>query len=126
MGEADKITILKQRLVKSKQFLDKTLGFESGEIQRAAAIQAFEMCFELTWKLLKLKLNDEGILTDSPREVIRKSAKLGFINDAEKWLTYLKFRNLTVHTYNEELAEQTYSEITKNFDSDLQNLLDKA
>ena len=43
-----------------------------------------------------------------PKQVIREAAKLGLIDDPTKWLEFLKMRNLSVHTYKEDLAQEVY------------------
>jgi hypothetical protein len=48
-----KATAQKQQLVQARAFLGRTLATPEDEIQRAATIQAFELCFELSWKYLK-------------------------------------------------------------------------
>lgn len=76
------------------------------EQERAGIIQAFEYCFELSWKIMKKFLESRGILANSPKEVFRHAAKEGFIDNPEIWFDFLKKRNLSVHTYNQDQADE--------------------
>lgn len=50
----------------------------------------------------------EGLDAPSPKRAIRQSAVLELINDPEKWFEFLDNRNLSVHTYKEEIAKKVY------------------
>lgn len=41
------------------------------ELEKAGAIQAFEICYELSWKTMKRILAYRGLEANSPREVFR-------------------------------------------------------
>ncbi len=43
-----------------------------------------------------------------PKNVLREAAKLGIIDNPEKWFEFLENRNLTVHTYKEDVAQKVY------------------
>ncbi|WP_444685424.1 HI0074 family nucleotidyltransferase substrate-binding subunit [Alkalicoccus luteus] len=102
---------LHQRLASAEKALN---SFEQlalldtlSEIERDAAIQRFESTFEATWKAAKQYLYDvEGIDVGSPKGVIRSSREVHLFNDEEavQALEMVNDRNLTVHTYNEEVA----------------------
>lgn len=83
-------------------------------IERDAAIQRFEFTFEAVWKAAKEILYEhEGIDAGSPKGVIRSCREVGILTD-EQTVTALQMvddLNLTVHTYNEELAVQIYSRL---------------
>ena len=77
-------------------------------ILRDALIQRFEYSTETFWKYLKAYLQTEHNLSaNSPREVIRTglTAKLYSEETSQELLQMLDDRNLTSHTYVEELAE---------------------
>ena len=75
------------------------------EQEQAGIIQAFEYCFELSWKIMKRLLEERGRIANSPRETFRMAALEGFIVDPELWFDFIKKRNLTTHTYNENEAK---------------------
>jgi nucleotidyltransferase substrate binding protein (TIGR01987 family) len=100
--------------------LDKSLAFVQSNLARqdaglreqfrAAAIQAFEYTYELCWKMLKRRLEEDApapaeIDSLSFRELIRVGAERGFVSDPERWFEYRDKRNLTAHTYGEATAE---------------------
>jgi nucleotidyltransferase substrate binding protein (TIGR01987 family) len=60
----------------------------STEKDRIATIQAFEFCFELSWKTMKRLLNKRNVTATSPREIIRAAALEGFIEDPETWFVF--------------------------------------
>lgn len=78
---------------------------------RDAWIQRFEYSLELCWKTAKRLLNERGIEAYSPKDVFRKAAMEGLIDDASKWLDFVDKRNLTSHIYNEEVANTVFSVI---------------
>lgn len=91
-------------------------------IERDACIQRFEFTFEACWKAGKQYLYDiEGIDVGSPKSVIRSFREINLFS-AEEAIVGLKMvndRNLTVHTYNEEIAIQIHSNLKAYY-----NLLD--
>ena len=80
-----------------------------------ATIQRFEFCFELAWKLMKAVLEYEGIEANSPRSGIREGWKQGLISDAEAWLDMMEKRNLSSHTYDENVARDIYHEVKEQY-----------
>ncbi len=97
-------------------------------ILRDAMIQRFEYSTEAFWKYLKAYLQTEHNLSaNSPREVIRTglTAKLYSEEISKELLQMLDDRNLTIHTYVEELAESIASRIpaySKNIEKVMQQL----
>ncbi|MDF1684416.1 MAG: HI0074 family nucleotidyltransferase substrate-binding subunit [Legionellaceae bacterium] len=74
--------------------------------EKAGAIQAFEYSFELAWKTLKRILKYKGLDVGSPRDTFRVAAQNHLLNDVEKWFQFLVKRNLTTHTYNDEVMDE--------------------
>ncbi len=83
-------------------------------IQRDAAIQRFEYTFEAVWKTAQIYLREfEGVESGSPKSTARACFQVGLLNnDASRLvLKMIDDRNLTVHTYNENLAMTIYSHL---------------
>lgn len=93
-------------LVKAFDKFEQFRKNDKTEQERAGTIQAFEYCFELSWKAMKRLLEERGRTANSPREVFRIAALEGLISDPEIWFDFLKKRNMTVHTYNQEEANE--------------------
>jgi len=79
---------------------------------QAGAVKAFEFCYELSWKLMKRVLESRGQETGSPKDTFRKAALEKLIDDPEVWFEFQKKRNLTTHTYEQEILQ----EIVSSFD----------
>jgi len=98
----------KQRFVhfqKSFQLLEQTLTIKSpSDAERAGLIQFFEISFELAWKVLKDYLEEEGFTVVSPRDAIKQAFQSDLLDNGHVWIEAMKDRNLTVHTYEEEIA----------------------
>ncbi|MBI3359035.1 MAG: nucleotidyltransferase substrate binding protein [Nitrospirae bacterium] len=86
------------------------------DIVRDATIQRFEFSFELLWKVVKIYLKDvHAIASDSPKACFRELRLPLNLSEKEVELC-LKMaddRNLSVHTYSEEMAEKLYKRIRK-------------
>jgi nucleotidyltransferase substrate binding protein (TIGR01987 family) len=77
-------------------------------VVRDAAIQRFEYTFEATWKAAQIYLREiEGLEVGSPKGAVRLSLQVGGLDEIEARLalTMVDDRNLTVHAYNEAIAE---------------------
>jgi nucleotidyltransferase substrate binding protein (TIGR01987 family) len=65
-----------------------------------AVAKAFEVSIEYGWKELKRQLEEKGVEdVFAPKDVVRKAAQVGLIDDAERWLDYIDARNDSVHDY---------------------------
>lgn len=95
------------------------------ELERAGIIQFFEIAFELSWKLMKDYLEAQGFIVRSPRETIKQAYQTGLINDGHIWIDALSDRNLTVHTYDEKLAEKIVKDIVHVYFPELKKLYEK-
>ena len=74
-------------------------------VEQAGIAALFEICFEQSWKLMKLLLEQHG---HAPRKigsatsVIKLAYQAQMIASEEGWLSLLKTRNMLIHTYNSE------------------------
>lgn len=111
---------------KSYKLLKKYSNQEiTTELERAGIIQFFEMTFELALKVLKDYLESEGYMVKSPRETVKQAFQIGLIDNGHIWIDALSNRNLTTHTYDEELATKMTSEILNAYLPELDKLYNK-
>ena len=102
--------------------LEDILKQPMNEYIRDGAIQRFEYTFELCWESLQRILKERGVETGSPTQVLRAAHQEQLIEGIDEWLSFLKARNLTVHTYNQNLADDVFKE-AKKFPAYVRNLL---
>jgi nucleotidyltransferase substrate binding protein (TIGR01987 family) len=104
----------KQELLNAVQRLEEACVQPFSSFIRDSVIQRFEFCWELAWKTLRLKLEAEGIIANTPREVWQQALQAGLIVDGNAWSEAQKKRNLTSHTYDEKLADEVYGYVLKD------------
>lgn len=107
----ERIQIAQQALTTFNELVGKD---QVSPVERDAAIQRFEYTFEATWKAAqRYLLIREGVDTGSPKAVIRACWQSGILDEemARQAFNMADDRNLTVHTYNEELANIIYSHL---------------
>jgi nucleotidyltransferase substrate binding protein (TIGR01987 family) len=95
-------------LASLQEWVPQYLENKENIILRDAMIQRFEYSTEAFWKYLKAYLlTGHNLSANSPRDVIRTglNAKLYGEEISKELLQMLDDRNLTSHTYVEELAE---------------------
>jgi len=81
-------------------------------IVRDAAIKRYELCYELSWKSVQDALRNEGLeICKSPKGCFKQAFKLGWIEEEEAYADMVQNRNLTTHTYNEDLADEIYNNL---------------
>lgn len=91
--------------------LKEALAEPETSLTRDASIQRFEFTVELAWKSIQKFLASEQIVCQSPKTCFQEAFQFGLIEDDEKWIAMMDDRNLTVHTYNEELAKEIYARL---------------
>ena len=82
------------------------------DLSRDAAIQRFEFCFELAWKVIQEQARSEGLDCQSPKGCLKLAYKNGWLGDEAGWLAMLEDRNRTAHTYDEALAKDVYRRLS--------------
>jgi nucleotidyltransferase substrate binding protein (TIGR01987 family) len=85
-----------------------------------STIKRFEYTFEFFWKTLRLFLNEKGSNVFYAKDVLKEAYSARLIDNEEIWLSMLNDRNLTSHTYKEELADEMYKRI-RNYVPVLEN-----
>jgi nucleotidyltransferase substrate binding protein (TIGR01987 family) len=76
------------------------------DLLRAGLIQYFEFTWELAWKVMKMALEEEGLMQiNSPRSVIKAAYQNGLIDDEKAWLAMLDDRTIIAHSYDQSYAE---------------------
>jgi len=115
-------------LASLQELVPQYLENKQNIILRDAMIHRFEYSTEAFWKYLKSYLSsDHNLPANSPREVIRTGLKAKIYSEeiSKELLQMLDDRNLTSHTYVEELAESIASRIpaySKNIEKVMQQL----
>lgn len=108
------------QLEKSLAYCASELARQDPEISqqfRAAAIQAFEFTYELSWKTLRRYLaaslaNPAAVAEMSFPELIRTGSERGLLLSGwDAWQGYRKARGITSHTYDESRAAQVFAVI---------------
>ena len=100
-------------LEKALKKLNEALKQPETELNRDATIQRFEFTFEMSWKVMHSIIKVTNPKLYGVKAIIREAANAGLIDDPKAWLDFLEDRNLTVHTYKEELAKQIYANVKK-------------
>ena len=86
------------------------------ELDQQGLIQGFEFTHELAWNLLKDFLEAQGIAgLIGSRDAIRTAFKNGLLEDGETWMEMIKARNLSSHTYQQDLAQRIATDILTRF-----------
>ncbi len=89
---------------------------ELSDLEKQGFIQSFEYTFELAWNLLRDYLIYQGVQDIfGSRDAIKTAFKYNLIENGETWMQMLLARNLTSHTYNENLVENLIKEIADTY-----------
>jgi nucleotidyltransferase substrate binding protein (TIGR01987 family) len=106
----ERLEIARKALASFREALRETATPMNGD----GSIQRFEYTYEAVWKAAQLYLsNRENLELASPSSVTRACFQSAVLNEEQgrMALDMARDRNLTVHTYNEELANQIYSRL---------------
>lgn len=79
--------------------------------------KAFEIAVEYSWREFKKIVEDEGLDAPSPKGAVRGMARIGRIDNPEKWIEYITARNAGVHDYF-GTTQNEYVKIAQEFLND--------
>jgi nucleotidyltransferase substrate binding protein (TIGR01987 family) len=98
---------------------------ELSDLENQGLIQAFEYSYELAWNVIKDFYTYQGV-TDiqGSRDAFRLAFNRGLVQDGDVWMSMIKSRALTSHTYNKTTAEQVISAIKQDYLTALKILSD--
>jgi len=89
---------------------------ELNDLEKQGLIQAFEYSFELAWNVIKDFYEYQGVSNiQGSRDAFRIAFERGLISEGDIWMDMIKKRQLTVHTYNEDVANLIFSAITEDY-----------
>lgn len=98
---------------------------ELTKLEEQGLIKAFELVHELAWLTIKDYfdyIGETGI--HGSRDAFRLAFKRGIIENGEVFMQSIKTRQLSVHTYNKETAEDIHSDILNIYFSEFKKLAD--
>ena len=93
------------------------------EMEEQGLIKSFEYTYELAWKTLQDLLKENGYINIvGTRPVIEQCFQDGYITDGMAWMRMHKSRNLTSHTYDEDVVKEIIEDIRTVYFMLLKNL----
>lgn len=104
---------------------DHPKGSKYYDAFQMALVQAFEILIELSWKVLKDYLENEGYTeVQTGKRAFRQAFQDGIIENGEVWLKALEIRNLTSHIYDVDLLEDLNVFVVESFLPEVRKLHD--
>ena len=86
------------------------------ELEQQGLIQAFEFTHEMAWKVMKDYLRSLGnTQIVASRDSTRAAFAAELIVDGEGWMAMIEGRNLSVHTYNLEIANTLTHSVAERY-----------
>lgn len=85
------------------------------DIEIDGTIKRFELCYELSWKLIKEYLADLGIICKNPRDCFKYAVENDVIENETIWLEMIDDRNFLVHAYSSEDSRKIFENIKDKY-----------
>jgi len=94
-----------QALTQLTSAVDLARQRELSDLEKQGLIQAFEFTHELAWGVMRdyFRYQGNSSITGS-RDATREAFQNSLVKDGSGWMEMIKSRNLTSHTYNQEVA----------------------
>lgn len=106
--------------------LDSAAKGAQTELEIDGTIKRFELCYELSWKLIKELLANLGIICKNPRNCFKQAVINDLIRDEEVWLNMIDDRNELVHLYACITSREIVEHIKNDYLEPLKWLLEQA
>ncbi len=109
-----------QRINNYNKALDQLTKFiakgELNELEEQGLIKSFEYTFELAWNTMKDFYEAQGETSiQGSRDAIRMAFNRGLIEKGTTWVNMVQSRLKSVHTYNQETANEIAADILQSY-----------
>ena len=95
------------------------------DIEKRGLIQAFEYTYELAWNVIKDFYYYKGVVDiQGSRDAFKMAYNKGLIS-SDTLIKTIRSRQLTVHTYNEEIVQNIYENIINEYFFAFKELLER-
>ena len=95
------------------------------KIKKRGLIQAFEYTYELAWNVIKDFYYYKGVVDiQGSRDAFKMAYNKGLIS-SDTLIKTIRSRQLTVHTYNEEIVQDIYEDIINEYFFAFKELLER-
>ncbi len=88
---------------------------KQNDIYKLAIVQAFEIVYELGWKVIKDFLKTKDIETFTPRDTIKEAFAANILPSAQIWIDMAKDRNASSHEYNQDKVNMILENISATY-----------
>ena len=97
------------------------------KLEKQGLIQAFEFTHELAWNVMKDYFEYQGAtqLVSGSRDATREAFQRGLVQKGDIWMEMIKSRNLTSHTYHQQISEQIVNQIINLYGPEFEKFLVK-
>lgn len=85
-------------------------------------IKDFEMTYELSWKVLKKVLLENGHQTQGAKDVFSQAFRLAYLPSEQPWIEMISDRNQAAHVYDENDAKKIVDRIRSVYFSAFEEL----
>lgn len=86
------------------------------KLEQQGLIQAFEYNYELAWNSIKDFYQFQGETNiQGSRDAFRLAFQRGLVAEGELWMSMIKSRALTSHTYNQSTAQAVVQDILERY-----------
>lgn len=103
------------RLGEAVTIINNNSGLQNIELLKEGLIQRFEFSHELAWKVMKDYLEYQGYSDiRGSRDTFRRALSVGIIN-SPRWIDSIQTRNITSHTYDEEITNSTLETVITEY-----------
>lgn len=122
-----------RKLEEAVEIVNQNFDSPNIDLLKEGLIQRFEFTHELAWKVMKDYLEYQGYSDiKGSRDAFRKSLAIGII-ESPLWIDSIQTRNITSHTYDEEISNTViekiisiYFPLMTQFESTMISLKDEA
>jgi nucleotidyltransferase substrate binding protein (TIGR01987 family) len=113
---------MRERVKKAFLDFEKSLNNLKAATEKAVddldidgTIKRFELCYELSWKIIKLYLEDLGIICKNPRDCFKQAKINNLIEDEVIWMEMIDTRNQLVHEYSSDFSREIFEKIKNDY-----------
>src|SRR6185369_4111829 len=105
---------------KALQLLSKAVELSQqrplSEVEQLGVIKAFEFTHELAWNVIKDYFEYQSATSImGSRDAIREAFRHGLVGEGEEWMEMIKSRNMTSHTYNQDIADEISEKVITRY-----------